>query len=270
MESNLQDQKKTEAAPVLEARDLTFSYDGSENIMEHLNLSIQEGKVTVLMGANGCGKTTLFNLMTKNLYPDEGNIFLDGQDVEDMKLKEFARNVAIVHQNNTAPPDLTVERLVGYGRTPYLNLFETAGGSDDEDAIEWAMKVTDTGKLRDKYVSELSGGQKQRVWIAMALSQMTDVLFMDEPISALDIRYQVEILKLVRKLNRKYGITIIMILHDINQAMEYGDVLVGMKNGRIVVEGAPKEVVNSDVLYDLYGIRLPVAESEGRKYVLAV
>lgn len=276
---NLQNQKKkiaaenasdTGAVSVLEARDVTFSYDGTGNILEQLNLSIQEGKITVLMGANGCGKSTLFKLMTKNLYPDEGTIFLNGQDVDDMKLKEFARNVAIVHQNNTAPPDLTVERLVGYGRTPYLSAFESAGSSKDEEAIEWAMEVTDIRNIRDKCVADLSGGQRQRVWIAMALAQLTEVLFLDEPTTYLDIRYQIEILKLVRKLNREYGITIIMVLHDINQAMEYGDVFVGMKDGKIVVEGNPKKVVDSDVLYHLYGIRLPVAESEGKKFVLAV
>lgn len=258
------------ACSVMEAKGLTFSYDGTGSILQDLDLSIEEGKVTVLMGANGCGKSTLFNLMTKNLIPDQGIVTLGGQDVDDMKRKEFARNVAIVHQNNTAPPDLTVERLVGYGRTPYLNAFQTAGTKEDEEAVEWALKVTNIRSIRSKCVSELSGGQRQRVWIAVALAQMTDVLFLDEPTTYLDVRYQIEILRLVRQLNRKYHITIIMVLHDINQAMEYADVFVGMKDGRIAVEGDPKEVVNSDVLYELYGIRLPVAETEGKRFVLTV
>lgn len=255
---------------VMQAKDLTFSYDGSGNIIEHLNLAIQEGKITVLMGANGCGKSTLFKLMTKNLYPDSGAILLGDADVEEMRLKEFARSVAIVHQNNTAPPDLTVEKLVGYGRTPYLNAFQTGGGEADENAIEWAMDVTHIQSIRHKAVAELSGGQRQRVWIAMALAQETDVLFLDEPTTYLDIRYQIEILKLVRELNERYHMTIIMVLHDINQAMEYGDVFIGMKNGRIVVEGDPKDAVSSEVLFNLYGIRLPVAEVDGRRFVLTV
>lgn len=255
---------------VMKAENLTFSYDGTVNILENFNLEIQMGKITVLMGANGCGKSTLFNLMTGNLYPDEGAVLLRGGNVEEMKRKEFARNVAIVHQNNTAPPDLTVETLIGYGRTPYLGTFQTAGDAEDEKAVEWAMKVTHVDQIRNKLVAELSGGQRQRVWIAMSLAQMTDVLFLDEPTTYLDIRYQIEILKLVRRLNREYGITIVMVLHDINQAMEYGDVFIGMKDGEIVAEGDPKEVVDEDVLYKLYGIRLPVAETEGRRYVLTV
>lgn len=258
------------AETVMKTEDLTFSYDGSVNILENFNLEIQEGKITVLMGANGCGKSTLFHLMTGNLYPDEGAVLLRGRNVDDMKRKEFARSVAIVHQNNTAPPDLTVETLIGYGRTPYLGTFQTEGDAKDKKAVEWAMGVTRVDQIRNKYVAELSGGQRQRVWIAMSLAQMTDVLFLDEPTTYLDIRYQIEILRLVRNLNREYGITIVMVLHDINQAMEYGDVFIGMKDGKVVAEGDPKEVVNGEVLYELYGIRLPVAEAEGRRYVLTV
>lgn len=264
------DKTRKEGVPVIQAKELTFSYDGERNIIEHLNLSIEEKKITVLMGANGCGKSTLFKLMTKNLTPDSGSIFMDDEDIEELKLKEFAQRAAIVHQNNTAPPDLTVEKLVGYGRTPYLNAFQTAGGEEDEKAIEWAMEVTNVKKHRHKCVAELSGGQRQRVWIAMALAQMTDILFLDEPTTYLDIRYQIEILKLVRELNERYGITIIMVLHDINQAMEYGDVFVGMKDGRIVVRGEPKEIVSTEVLDTLYGIRLPVTEAAGRKFVITV
>ena len=145
---------------IMETRGLTFSYDGEQNILENLDFSVPEGKVTVLMGANGCGKSTLFKLMTKNLYPDEGAVILEGEDIDEMRLKDFAKKVAIVHQNNTAPPDLTVERLVGYGRTPYLGAFQTAGGEEDAHAISWAMEVTNVKKYRNKSVSELSGGQR--------------------------------------------------------------------------------------------------------------
>ncbi len=255
---------------VMQVRGLTFSYDGAARVLENLDLDVAEGRITVLLGANGCGKSTLFKLMTKSLFPDEGTVTLEGRDIDELGLKEFARNVAIVHQNNTAPPDLTVETLVGYGRTPYLSAFQTAGSQEDEEAIRWAMEVTNVTKHRKRPVSELSGGQRQRVWIAMALAMKTSILFLDEPTSFLDIRYQIQILKLVRRLNREYGITIIMVLHDINQAMEYADVLVGMKGGRIVVEGNPRDVIDSDVLHDLYGIRLPVVQVEGKKVVLTV
>lgn len=259
-----------EEPAIMQARNLTFSYDGVTNIIEHLDLDIREGKITVLLGANGCGKSTLFKLMTKNLFPDEGQILLAGDDVDDMGLKEFARNVAIVHQNNSAPPDLTVETLVGYGRTPYLNAFQTAGGKEDEEAIRWAMEVTNITKYRKRPAAQLSGGQRQRVWIAMALAMKTSILYLDEPTSFLDIRYQIEILKLARDLNRQYGITIIMVLHDINQAMEYADILVGMRDGQIVAKGEPGKIVTPELLECLYGIRLPMIETGGRKFVLTV
>lgn len=270
MEYKEAEQRAAQEAPVLQVQDLTFSYDGSANILEKLNLDICRGKITVLLGANGCGKSTLFKLMTKNLYPDEGRVLLEGNEISEMGLKEFARNVAIVHQNNSAPPDLRVETLVGYGRTPYLNAFQTAGTRDDQDAIEWAMEVTNVAKYRRRQVSELSGGQRQRVWIAMALAMTTDILFLDECTAFLDIRYQIEILKLVKELNQEYGMTIVMILHDVNQAMEYADVLIGMKNGRIVAEGAPQEIVTPEFLREIYGIQLPVAVIDGKKFVLTV
>ncbi|MDD3252058.1 MAG: ABC transporter ATP-binding protein [Lachnospiraceae bacterium] len=254
----------------MEVQNLSFSYDGVNSVLDHLNLKIQKGKITVLMGANGCGKSTLFNLMTKNLYPDDGIITLAGTDIDEMGAKEFAQSVAIVHQNNTAPPDLTVEKLVAYGRTPYLKMFQSVGSQNDEDAIDWALNVTNTQKIRKKPVAELSGGQRQRVWIAMALAMETDILFLDEPTTYLDIRYQIEILKLIRKLNQTYDMTIVMVLHDINQAMEYGDVFVGMSGGKIVVEGDPKEAVDSEILYELYGIRLPVAQLDGKKFVVTI
>ena len=256
--------------PVMQVQDLSFSYDGTVNILEGLNLDIRKGKITVLLGANGCGKSTLFKLMTKNLYPDEGSVLLSGEDIGDMGLKEFARKAAIVHQNNTAPPDLRVETLVGYGRTPYLNAFQTAGTQEDQRAVEWAMQVTNVAKYRSRPVSELSGGQRQRVWIAMALAMTTDILFLDECTAFLDIRYQIGILQLVRDLNREYGMTIVMILHDVNQAMEYADVLVGMKNGRIIAEGDPQETVTPEFIREIYGIDLPVAEIGGKKFVVAV
>ena len=258
----------TEAAITVE--NLTFSYDGNTNVLEHLNLEIPRGKITVLLGANGCGKSTLFKLMTKNLYPDEGGIFLEDTNIEELSLKEFARRAAIVHQINTAPPDLKVETLVGYGRTPYLNAFQTAGTMEDREAMEWAMEVTNVAKHRNRQVSELSGGQRQRVWIAVALCQMTDILALDEPTNALDVRYQIELMKLTRELNQKYGMTIMMILHDINQAMKYADEIVGMQGGQIIARGEPEEVVTPEFLEQLYGIRLPVTEIDGRKYVMTV
>lgn len=232
--------------PAMEVRNLSFSY-GKQKVLKDVSLKIEEGKITTILGANGCGKSTLFSLMTKNKYSRKGNIFLNGKNVLKLSLKEFARKVAIVQQYNTSSDDITVERLV-----------------------EWAMEVTNLTEYRDRAVQKLSGGQRQRVWIAMALAQNTRILFLDEPTTYLDIRYQIETLELIRKLNREYQITIVMVLHDINQAIYFSDRLVGLKDGQVVVEGAPQEVITPDSIEDLYGIRLRVAEVEGQKMVMTV
>ena len=254
--------------PAMEVRNLSFSY-GKNWVLKDTSFQIEEGKITTIMGANGCGKSTLFNLMTRNLYPGKGNIFLRGKNIQNLALKEFARKVSIVHQYNSSAYDITAERLVSFGRTPYMKLMQ--GRSEaDERQIRWAMDVTNTEKYRDREISRLSGGQRQRVWIAMALAQNTKILFLDEPTTYLDIRYQIEILKLVQKLNREYGITIIMVLHDMNQAIHYSDRIIGLKDGHVAAEGAPDEIITPESIRELYGITLGVTEVEGEKFVLTV
>lgn len=254
--------------PSMEVRDLFFSY-GKNKVLKGTSFAIEEGKITTIMGANGCGKSTLFNLMTKNLYPRKGNIFLYGKNIQNLGLKDFAKRVSIVHQYNSSADDITVERLVSFGRTPHRKMMQ--GRSDeDEKMIRWAMEVTNILKYRDREVSRLSGGQRQRVWIAMALAQNTKILFLDEPTTYLDIRYQIEILKLVKKLNQEYGITIIMVLHDMNQAIHFSDRIIGLKEGEVAVQGAPDEVITEECIRDLYGISLGVTTIEGKKFVLTV
>ena len=254
----------------MEVRNLVFSYDKKKKnkIIDDISFQIQKGKITTLLGANGCGKSTLFQLMTKNLIPDKGKVILDGMSIRKMSQKEFAKKVAIVHQNNQASEDLTVEKLVAYGRTPHSSFF---GSSDEDEAlIEWAMKETDIVKYRERTVMSLSGGQRQRVWIAMALAQKTDILFLDEPTTYLDIRYQIELLEMVRRLNENYGLTIVMVLHDINHAVYYSDYVIGMKNKKVIVEGNPNEVITPEIIKELYGIELEVRELNGQKIVMNV
>ncbi len=262
------EEKESSEKPAMKVKNLSFSY-GKNRVLKDVSFEIARGKITTILGANGCGKSTLFSLMTKNLYPRKGDIFLHGKNIQNLGLKEFAKKVSIVHQYNTSSDDITVEQLVSYGRTPHMKMMQ-AKSEEDERQIEWAMEVTNISQYRDREVGKLSGGQRQRVWIAVALAQNTKILFLDEPTTYLDIRYQVEILELVRKLNREYDITIIMVLHDINQAIYFSDEIIGLKEGCIEIQGEANEVISAQSIESLYGIQLKVAEIEGQKFVLTV
>ncbi|MBS5364861.1 MAG: ABC transporter ATP-binding protein [Clostridium sp.] len=250
----------------MKVKELSFSY-GKNRILNNISLKIPKGRITTILGANGCGKSTLFSLMTKNLVPDRGRIFLQRKNIGGMSLGEFAKRVSIVHQYNTAADDMTVERLVSMGRTPYHKMFSGADG-DDEKLINMALEVTNLLEFKEREIGKLSGGQRQRVWIAMALAQNTKLLFLDEPTTYLDIRYQLEILELVKKLNREFGITIVMVLHEINQAIRFSDSIIGLKDGNVLAQGNPEEIITSELLEQLYGVKLGVTEIDGHKYVL--
>lgn len=254
---------------IFTVKGLSFAY-GKHEVIKDMNLTLHEGKITTLIGANGCGKSTLFNLMTKNLKPEKGEILMGNEDISDIKLKEFAKKVSIVHQYNTAPDDLSVERLVSYGRTPYHTMGITKDADADEEKIKWALEITHTMKHKDKPVAKLSGGQKQRVWIAMALAQDTKVLFLDEPTTYLDVRYQLQILNLIKHLNREYGITIIMVLHDINQSLHYSDEIIAMKNGKVIAYGEPEEIITEDLVKEVYDVELGITEINGKPFVIPV
>lgn len=254
---------------VFDIKDLTFSY-GTNKVIDGLNVSIMEGKVTTLIGTNGCGKSTLFNLITKNLKAQSGEILLGGKDISQIKLKDFAKQVAIVHRYNTAPADISVEKLVSFGRTPHHGFGSLANTQEDEYKIRQALEITNTVKLKDKAVSQLSGGQKQRVWIAMALAQDTKILFLDEPTTYLDIRYQLQILKLVRKLNEEYDMTVIMVLHDINQSLYYSDEIIAMKDGKITAQGEPESIITPELIKSVYDVDLGISSVGGKPFVLPI
>lgn len=252
----------------MELKNLSFQY-GKQTVLQGVSARIKKGKITTIMGANGSGKTTLFSLMTKNLRPLDGAVYLNGQNIREIPLKDFSRKVAIVHQYNSAPSDTSVKTLVTYGRTPYASFYRRSS-REDEEVVDWAMQVTNVYKYKDKSISTLSGGERQRVWIAMALAQKTEILLLDEPTTYLDIRYQIQILNLIQSLNREFGMTIVMVLHDINQAINYSDEVIGLKEGRVIIQGELNEVVNSASLQEIFDVPLKVLEMEEYKYVLAV
>jgi iron complex transport system ATP-binding protein len=257
------------AAPAcMEIRDLSFSY-GSNRVLSEISFTVPTGGVTSILGSNGSGKSTLFYLMTKNLRPQSGQILLDGRDIRNIRARDYAQQVSIVNQANTINGDITVERIVGYGRTPFLTMIRRPG-PEDERLVEWAMQITDVRKYRDKPFSQLSGGQRQRVWIAMALAQNTRYLLLDEPTTYLDIRYQVEILRLIRRLNEEFGTTIVMVLHDMNQALHYSDHLLCLRDGHVIAQGCPHEILSPELITRLYDVELRVLNSEHGRFVLQI
>ncbi|MGF7145226.1 iron complex transport system ATP-binding protein [Anaerotaenia torta] len=237
----------------MEARQITFQY-GVKPFMKELHTKIGKGRITTIIGPNGSGKSTLLNLFARQLRPAAGKILLEGRDLKSYKQRTIAEKVAIVYQQNDAPGDITVERLVRYGRTPYQSFWNNHD-EEEEEMIDWALTVTRLGELRCKKMSELSGGEKQRAWIAMALAQKTELLFLDEPTTYLDIYYQYEILNLIRELNRELELTIVMVLHDINQAIQFSDNVIIMKSGSIVFDGPVREGITEHRLEEVYGIK---------------
>lgn len=225
----------------MEIKKLTFSY-GDKSFIKGLSGKIEKGKITTILGPNGCGKSTLLNLLVHQLKPQGGQILLDGTEVRHIPLKEMAKKVAMVHQQNSVPADTTVERLIEFGRMPYQTMFSSED-EEGESIVKWALEVTNLEHMAHKRVGQLSGGERQRAWIALALAQKTDILFLDEPTTYLDIYYQLEILTLVRRLNREYGMTIVMVLHDINQAMQFSDNLIIMKKGSICYAGEMEKAI---------------------------
>lgn len=245
----------------MEVSHLTYGYDNKNIILKDVNVEIKEDKVTSIIGPNGSGKSTLLGVMANYYKPQFGSVILDGKILTRYKAKELARKLAIVNQHNGHVHDLTVEKLVSYGRLPYKSMF-SSDKEEDEKVIDWALKVTNIDHKRDELVDRLSGGERQRVWIAMALAQKTKLLFLDEPTTYLDIYHQYEVLELVKQLNEEHGITIVMVLHDINQAIRYSDEIVVMKDGRIYAHDEPKQIITEKMMKDVYGIEVMMKEEE--------
>jgi iron complex transport system ATP-binding protein len=237
----------------LVAEDLTLAYGDDAPVVVELSLQVADGEITCIVGPNGCGKSTLLRALARLLRPAEGAALLDGQAIHRRPTKEVARHVGLLPQAPTGPEGLRVDDLVARGRFPHQKLFQQWSEAD-EAAVTHAMAVTHTDELADRLVDELSGGQRQRVWIAMALAQETPILLLDEPTTYLDIAHQLEILDLLQRLNRDGGTTVVMVLHDLNEAARYSDRLVAMSEGRIAAYGSPAEVVTEDTVRAVFGI----------------
>ncbi|MFD5556848.1 ABC transporter ATP-binding protein [Streptomyces sp. NPDC127068] len=236
----------------MRARELTLAYD-DRTVVHELDLAIPDGEVTVIVGPNACGKSTTLRALGRLLKPSGGSVLLDGTALAELPTKRIAQQIGLLPQTPVAPEAITVADLVGRGRQPHQRWWQQWSEAD-ERAVREAMERTDVAALAERAVDELSGGQRQRVWIAMALAQDTELLLLDEPTTYLDISHQVEVLDLVRQLNHERGRTVVVVLHDLNQAARYADHLVAMKAGRVVAEGAPAEVVTEELVREVFGL----------------
>lgn len=236
----------------LAARGLSLGYD-DRTVVDSLDLDVLDRRVTAIVGANACGKSTLLRGLARLLRPQAGEVLLDGTPILDRASREVARVLGLLPQNPVAPDGVTVGDLVGRGRHPHQGWFR-AWSDADEAAVAAALTATDAASLVRRPLRELSGGQRQRVWVAMALAQETDLLLLDEPTTFLDISHQVELLRLLRDLNRRTGRTVVTVLHDLNLACRYSDHVVVMGGGRILAQGPPAEAITADLVEKAFGL----------------
>ncbi|WP_270646951.1 ABC transporter ATP-binding protein [Paeniclostridium hominis] len=244
-------------------KNLNISY-GNVDIVKDLNLNIPKGKITTIIGANGCGKSTILKTIGRVITPKSGNIYINGKDLYKENPREIAKNMAILPQSPQAPSGLTVEELIAYGRFPHQKGFGKANDKD-KDIVNWALEITGIEEFKDRNIDDLSGGQRQRAWIAMALAQETDILLLDEPTTYLDLAHQLEILKLLEELNKNQGRTIVMVIHEINNAARFADHMIGIKKGRVVCEGSAGEVMTKENLKEIFNIDAEIVKDPRTK-----
>ena len=241
---------------MLSAKNLKVGY-GQKVIIEDLNVNINKGEVTSIIGPNGCGKSTLLKTLSRIIKPLSGDIYLEDIDIKQIKNKHISQKLCLLSQHNNSPSDLTVEELVSFGRIPHKKWYEPKT-SKDKEIVNWAIDNTGLKRYTHTPIGSLSGGERQRVYVAQALCQKPNILLLDEPTTYLDISYQLELMELVRDINKKFNITIVMVLHELNQAIKYSDRLIIMKKGNIISDGTPDEIINKDIIKDVYNIECDI------------
>ncbi|AZM63072.1 MULTISPECIES: ABC transporter ATP-binding protein [unclassified Streptomyces] len=242
----------------LSAENVTLAYD-QRVIAEQLSVEIPDNSFTVIVGPNACGKSTLLRALSRMLKPSAGRVLLDGQVIQSMPAKKVARTLGLLPQSSIAPDGITVGDLVARGRYPHQGLLRQ-WSAEDERVVRESMARTRVGELAERYVDELSGGQRQRVWIAMALAQQTPLLLLDEPTTYLDIQHQIDVLDLCADLHEEQGRTLVAVLHDLNHAARYATHLVALREGRVIAQGAPKDIVTAGLVEEVFGLRCQVID----------
>lgn len=242
-----------------------MSYRQSDSFhLTDIQFDIKQGEIISLIGPNGSGKSTLLRLISRLCPPDQGQIVLDGQNIAKMDTKHVAKVLAMLPQIQDHQLDLTVNELIEFGRYPH----RTKSGLTTEDlnVIEWALDVTRMKSLRHRLLHSLSGGERQRAWIAMAIAQRPKILLLDEPTTYLDISHQLEVMELIETLNREFGMTVVMVLHDINQAAQYSDRLIVLKDGRVQYDGKPQTVLCREMFQSIFEIDADIYSEENRRF----
>jgi iron complex transport system ATP-binding protein len=245
--------KSTSMEIALTAHKLTLAYDRT-TIIRDLHVDIPAHQITALVGPNGCGKSTLLKGLARLIKPQSGVVYLHNISIAKLSTKEVAKRLGMLPQNPSAPEGLTVRELVAQGRYPHQSWLQQ-WSKEDEQLTEQALVITGMTELSDRPLDSLSGGQRQRAWIAMALAQNTDILLLDEPTTFLDLAHQIEVLDLLYELNQSQGRTIVMVLHDLNQACRYADYLVVMRQGNIYAQGMPSEVMTEAMVEEVFGLK---------------
>ncbi|MFE1237128.1 ABC transporter ATP-binding protein [Streptomyces tendae] len=248
---------EVDGASRLAARGVTVGY-GARSVIDGLDVAIPPGVITTIVGPNGCGKSTLLRTLSRLLRPTGGTVVLDGEDIAALRTREVAKKLGLLPQAPVAPEGLTVSDLVARGRHPHQSWLRQ-WSSDDADVVRRALAMTGVSDLADRPVDSLSGGQRQRVWISMTLAQGTDLLLLDEPTTYLDLAHAVDVLDLVDDLHES-GRTVVMVLHDLNLATRYSDNLVVMREGAILAQGHPRDVITADLLHEAFGLRARVID----------
>ncbi len=246
----------------IKGKNLEIGY-GDYIAIKDMNIEVKKGKITTIIGPNGSGKSTVLKALTRLLKYRKGEVYIDSKNLRDFENKEFARQIGVLPQRHNAPPDFKVRDLVGYGRIPYQKWYSKNNAEDDK-IVDWALKATGTWDLREKSINECSGGESQRVWIATVLSQQPEILFLDEPTTYLDISHQLETMRLVRKLNKESGIGVVMVLHDLTQALEISDHIVVIYHGKKYSEGTPSEVITTKMMKEVYNVDCDIINIPGR------
>ncbi|MBB3946122.1 iron complex transport system ATP-binding protein [Rhizobium skierniewicense] len=263
------DVSKARKSPVLSLTDVSFSIEG-RTLLHPLTLKLEAGKSIALIGHNGSGKSTLLKLIGRQQKQSGGSIHFEGKPLDDWSARDFARRLAYLPQRTPAAPGMLVRELVALGRYPWHGALGRFGASDQQKVDE-AIELTGIAPFAERMVDSLSGGERQRVWLAMLVAQDASCLLLDEPISALDIGHQLEVLSLTHALCRKKGITVITVLHDVNMAARFCDEIVALRSGHLIACGTPQEIMTTDALARIYGVQMDILHqpSSGRLVALA-